>query len=224
MLDAGAGEDRDAHRRILCSQQVERSLGRFRAQRLALCKEPGYRNVIRHDFAGKRVVHQGEVHRAERLRPHGGERVTKPMIQVFAVADRLRQPSERRHHGGVVKRRLACVLKRAASFHIDWHLAGEHQHRRAIGLGRGDRGRHVAGAGSADAERGAEGAAGARIAIGHVDRTALVRRDDRFELSLPRERRQERIDQAAGNQEQVPQAFGDERAEDVVGAEAGAGH
>ena len=86
------------------------------------------------------------------------------MIQVLAAADRLGQARERRHDGGVVERGLARVLEYAAAFHVERHLAGHHQQRRAVGLCGGDRGRHVAGTRAADPDRGAEAAARPRIA------------------------------------------------------------
>jgi hypothetical protein len=198
-------------------------LGRRDAECLALREEAGDWDVVRHDFADERVVHQREMHRPARLRPHGGQRMAKPVVQVLAVGDGFGQAGQRRHHRGVVEGRLACVLERAASLHVDGHFAGEHQHRRAVGFGRGNGRCHIAGARSADAERRAEGAAGAGVAVGHVGGTALLRRDDRLEFRLTCERRQERIDQAAGNQEQVTQAFGDECVENVIGPEGG-GH
>ena len=186
-------------------------------------EEAGDRDVVGRAFADERVMREREVDRPARLRPHGGERVAEPVVQVLGRRHRLGQARERGHDGGVVERRLARVLKRAAIFQVEGHLAGHHQHRRAVGLGGGNGGCHVAAAGAADPERRAEAAAGAGIAVGHVDRAALVRRDHRRELALARQRRKERIDQSAGHHEQVTEAFSDEGAEDVVGAENRAG-
>ena len=186
-------------------------------------EEAGDRDVVRRAFAGERVVREREVDGTARLRPHPGERVAEPVVQVLGARHRLGQARERGHDGGVVERRLARILKRAAIFQIERHLAGHHQHRRAVGLGGGDRGCHVAAAGTADPERRPEAAAGAGIAVGHVDRAALVRCDHRRELALPRQRRKERIDQPAGYHEQVTEALRRERLEDVVGTENRAG-
>jgi hypothetical protein len=90
-----------------------------------------------------------------------------------------------------------------------------------IGLGGCDCGSHIAGARAADPERGAEAPAGAGITVRHVDGAAFVRRNHRLEFCLPCERRQERIDQAAGHHEQVSETLRHERVEDVVGAELG---
>jgi hypothetical protein len=61
-----------------------------------------------------------------------------------------------------------------------------------------------------------EAAARPGIAIGHEHGAALVRRDHRRELVLAGERRHERIDQAAGNHEQVAETFFRQRVQDVV--------
>ena len=143
------------------------------------------------------------------------------MIQVLAAADRLGQARERRHDGGVVERGLARVLEDAAAFHVERHFTGHHQQRRVVGLRRGDRGRHVAGTGAADPERGAEAAARPGIAIGHEHGAALVRRDHRREPVLPRERRHERIHQTARHHEQVAEALFRQRVQDVVGSKGG---
>ena len=73
VLDAGAGEHGDAHRCIFSAQQLERTLGRCRAERPALREEAGHGDVIGHDLVGQRVVRQREMHRSARLRPHRGE-------------------------------------------------------------------------------------------------------------------------------------------------------
>ena len=160
-----------------------------------------------------------EMNGPARLRPHGRQRVAEPMIQVLAAADRLGETRERRHDGGVVERGLARVLEHAAAFHCERHLAGHHQQRRAVGLRGGDRGRHVAGTGAADPDRGAEAAARSRIAVRHEHGAALMRRDHRHEPVLAGERGHERIDQAAGHHEQVAETFFRQRVQDVVGAE-----
>ena len=220
VLDAGAGQHGDADvAAVRVGEQPQRCFGLRQAQRLRAREEARDLAVGRRAFAGKRVMREREMHRTARLSPHGGERMAEPMVQVAAVGHRLRQPRDRAHHGGVVERRLAGILECAASFHVDRHLAGQYQHRRAVGLGGGGRGRHVAAARAADPERRAEAAAGARIAVRHVDRAALVRGDHRRELALPGQRRQERIDQAARNHEQMAKAFFHQRIEDVVGAE-----
>ena len=51
--------------------------------------------------------------------------MAEPVIEVPAAGDRLRQARERRHHGGVVERRLAGILEFAAPFHVERHLAGQ---------------------------------------------------------------------------------------------------
>ena len=220
VLDAGAGQHGDADvAAVRIGEQSQRRFGLRQAQRLRAREEARDLAVVRRAFAGERVVRQREMHRTARLRPHGGERMAEPMIEVPAARHRLRQPRDRAHHGGVVERRLAGILEFAAPFHVDRHLAGQHQHRRAVGLGGGGRGRHVAAARAADPERRAEAAARARIAVRHVDGAALVRRHHRREPALPGQRRQERIDQAARNHEQVAEAFFRQRIEDVVGAE-----
>ncbi len=220
MLDAGAGQDGNAGLAAArIREQRERRFGRLPAQRLRLGEEAADLDVIRRAFAGERVVHQREVHRPARLRPHDGQRMAEPMIEILGVGDGLRQARQRRHHGGVVERRLAGVLECAASFHVDRHLAGHHQHGRAVGLGGRDRGRHVACARPADPDRRAEAAFRPRVAVRHVGGAALVRGDHRLELVLPGERRQERIDQAARDHEQVAEALLREGVEDVVGAE-----
>ena len=176
MLDAGAGQDGDpAGAAVRFGEQSQRRFRLRQAERPRVREEACDLGVVHRAFAGQRVVRQREMHRAARLRPHRGQRVAEPMIEVAAVGDRLRQPRQRAHHGGVVERRLAGVLECAAAFHVDRHLAGQHEQRRAVGLGGRDRGRHVAGARSADPERGAEAAAGARVAVSHVDGAALVR-------------------------------------------------
>jgi hypothetical protein len=150
-------------------------------------------------------------------------RVPEPVVQILGSENRLRQAGERGHDGGVVECRLACVLELAAALHLDGHFSGHHQQRRAVGLGRGGGGRHVAAAGAADPQRSAEAAAGAGIAVGHVDGAALVRRDHRREPVLPRERRQERIDQAARHHEQMGEPLLRQRVEDIVRAQRRAG-
>ena len=224
VLDAGAGENGDT---ALCSRfirkQPQRRFGGLHAQPPRMREEAGDRDVVRRAFADERVVREREVDRPARLRPHGGERMAEPVIQVLGRSHRLGQARERGHDRGVVERRLARILKRAAIFQVERHLAGQDQHRRAVGLGSGDGGCHVAAAGAADPERRPEAAAGAGIAVGHVDRAALVRRDHRRELFLPRQRREERVDQSARNHEQVTEALRRERLEDVVGAENCAG-
>src|SRR5205823_9945766 len=134
-----------------------------------------------------------------------------------------RQPRARRHACSVAGRRWARILKGAAILGVERHLARHDQHGRAVRLGGGNRRGHIASAGPADAERRAEAAAGARIAVRHVDGPAFVRGDYWLDFFLPGERRQEWIDQAAGNHEQVTEPLGDERIEDLVGAELGTG-
>jgi hypothetical protein len=77
--------------------------------------------------------------------------------------------------------------------------------------------------GPPDSQRRAERAAGAGIAVGHIDRAALVRRDDRLQAAMAGERRQERVDQSARDHEQVGEALLGEGVENEVGAEGGSG-
>ena len=218
VLDPGADQKGDAPA-LGIGDELQRRLRRPHAQGPRVGEEGLHLDVVSRAFAGEGVMGQREMNRPTRLRPHGCQRMAEPMIEVLAAADRLGQARERRHDGRVVKGGLARVLEHAAAFHVERHLAGHHQHRRAIGLRGGDRGRHVAGAGAADAKRGTEAAARPRIAIRHEYGAALVRGDHRRELVLPRERRHERIDQAAGDHEQVAEALLRQRVQDVIGAE-----
>ena len=168
-------------------------------------------------------MRQGQVDRAARLRPHGGDRMANPMIEVVRRRHSLRQPRERSHDCSVVERRLARILKGAAILEVERHLARHDQHGRAVRLGGGNRSGHIASARPADAERRAEAAAGACIAVRHVDGPAFVRGDYWLDFFLPGKRRQEWIDQAAGNHEQMTEPLGDERIEYLVGAELGRG-
>ena len=220
MLDTGTGQKGDPrlsalaiHKRVQCRYR------RFAAQGPCRREEASDFDVIGVAFTGEGVMHQREMHRPTRLRPHGAQRMAEPVIEIPAAGDRLGQARERRHDGSVVERRLAGVLEGAKPLHINRHLAGHDQHRRGVGLGGGDRGRHVAGTRTADPERRTERAAGTGIAVGHVDRTALVRRNHRCEPGLPGKRREEGIHQAARNHEQVTEPLLRQCVQDVVGTE-----
>ena len=202
---ASAGEHGDtgaAGRRV--GERAQGSVGRCAAQRLRVGEQIEHLDVVGARFSDQQIVHQREVRRAARLLPHRGERVPEPMIEVLRGLDRLRHARQRAQHGGVLERGLARVLEEAAALHVERHLAGHDQHRRAVGFRGRNCGRHIARARPADAERGAEAAAGARIAVGHVDRTALVRRHDRLERALPRQCRQERIPSPPGTMNRWP--------------------
>jgi hypothetical protein len=152
------------------------------------------------------------------LRPHHSQRAAERMGEGARRRHRFGKARDRLHHGGVIERRLARVLEFAETFHVDRNLAREHQHRGAIGLGGGDRGRHVGEAGAADAQNRAEPAAGARIAIGHVGRPSLMGRHDGSQPRHARKRRQEGIDKTARHHEEVSQSLVRESIEDEVGA------
>ena len=57
----------------------------------------GDRRVVGCALAGHHVVRQGQMHRAARLRPHRGERMPEPVIEVAGAGDRHGQARERLH-------------------------------------------------------------------------------------------------------------------------------
>jgi hypothetical protein len=213
VLDTGTGEDRDA----LCGcKQVQCVLGGLPAERRDAREEIGDRHILRRAIRHERIVHQRQMYRPARLRQHGGEAVAQPVIEIARAGDGRRQPGERLHDRRVVERRLACVLEFAKTFHVDRYLTAEDQHRRRVRLCRRHRGRHVAQPRPADAERGAETPAGARVAVGHVGGSAFMRGDDRLQSGMPRQRRQERIDQPAGHHEQMIEPLADKSVQNEV--------
>ncbi len=98
---------------------------------------------------------------------------------------------------------MARVLKFAKPFHVDGDFAAECKNGRGIGLRGGDGRRHVAKTRPADSEHGAEMAARAGVAIGHISGATLMRGDDGLQLRFPRQGRKKRIDQPARHQEQM---------------------
>jgi hypothetical protein len=111
----------------LIGDELERRLRGRCAQLAGLREEAGDRDVVRRGLADERVVGEREVDRPARLRPHRGERVAKPVIEIVGGSDGLGQARERRHDGGVVERCLARILEGAAILEIERHLAGHDQ-------------------------------------------------------------------------------------------------
>ena len=213
VLDAGAGEEHDLRP---AAQDVDGGNRGRCAQRGDRLEIRGNRRVIRGGRPGQRVVGERQVHRTLGLSPHHGERATERVIEGSRGRDRFRQARDWLHHGGVVERRLARVLEFAEALHVDRNLARQHQDRRAIGLGGGDRGRHVGETGAADAQNRAEAAAGAGIAIGHVGGATLMGGNDGTQPWHACERRQEGIDETARHHEEVGQSLLHEGVEDEV--------
>ena len=200
VLDAGAGQNSDT--RALTEQRNCLLRGRH-AERRDRVKKIGDRNVVRRAICGHDVMCDGQVHRPAWLRQHGGETVAKPVIEVLSARDGHGKPRQRPHHRRIVERRLARIRKFAKPFHLERHLTTQNEDRRAIRFRRRDGRRHVAQARPPDADRRTEAPAGAGIAIRHIRRRAFMGRDDRPELGMTRERRQEGVDQAARNHEKI---------------------
>ena len=86
-------------------------------------------------------------------------------------------------------------------------LAREHQHRRGRGVGRAEAGGRVEEPGPRHDERGAEGRAGAGIAVGHVARRLLVAGDHEADPGLVPERGHHAVELDTGQAEHHPYAF-----------------
>ena len=127
MLDAGAGQDRNA----LCAcEQVQSMHGRLLAERLDAREEIGDRHILRRAVRYERIVGQGQMHRPARLRQHGGEAVAQPVIEIACARDGRREPGQRLHHGRIIECCLARILEFAEAFHVDGYFAAEDQRRR----------------------------------------------------------------------------------------------
>ena len=143
------------------------------------------------------------MNRSSRTSPHRCQRMPEPVIEIGGVDRSHRQARQRFHDCGVIEGCLACVLKFSEPLHHNRHFAAQHENRRGIGLGRGDRRRHVAEARPANSERRAEMPARARIAVRHIRGAPLMCGDHRLKLGMPRQGREKGIDQSAGNEEQM---------------------
>ncbi len=165
------------------------------------------------------VARQRQVHGRHRRRSHLEQRAPEQMVQIARVGDGTRIAHEGLQHGDVVERLAARVLEHAEAFDRRRDLAAQHEQGRTIGARRGDGRDRVAEPGTADAQHRAELAARTRIAVRHVGGTALLRCHDGPHGRLPSERRQERVHEAAGHHEQVVDAFGGQRVDQVIGTE-----
>ena len=141
------------------------------------------------------------------LGPKQQHPVLEEMRQAPRIVDGRGVADDRLQNRDVIERLRTGVLKHAKSLEDAADLAAHDEHRRAVGLRRGDRRHGVGEARAADAQDGPEIPASPRITVGHIGRPALLRRDDRRQRLLSAESGEKRVNEPARNHEQMVRAF-----------------